>query len=738
MVVFNDHNSTILDVEEWLGESDLAESKRKEVKADIIDAIGSVQFIRNLCDINIKQAKDLPRDSNNRIIVNLTNPHKLEDMDYFCQTRNYFKKHGVYTKLYPNKNPNSQYMKFWKREADRIRNGMVRESDGEWVPGELYFYWNYSPILLTKKTDINSKRADRVRDFPNVWLGDYLFFHYLEQARNNGQHVEVLKQRGIGWSYKGGALSPRLALFYKDSRFFYTAFEKEYLIKDGVMNKAWDTLDFLANNTPFPRLRLKDTIMEKIIGYKDTDTGAERGQKSSIIGVTSKDESGRLRGKRGWIFFEEYGIFPNIKDVWNTCRDSAEDGENVFSVLIAGGTGGSEEADFAGAEDMFRYPDSYNIYGIPNVFDKNADGKSKCGFFWGAYLNRANCYDDNGNPDVIKALYQLIVERVKIKYNSSDVKALTQRKAEKPITPDECMLRVGGTVFPVGDLKEYLADIEIAQEKFVSSHMTGEFVIKSDGGVSFKNSSDCYPIRTFPIKGNNRLGAVEIFEPPKESSVFRYLVGVDTVDNDNVIDGSLGSAFVFDLVEDKIVAEYSGRPQLAKDFYEIVYRLAVYYKAKINYENNIKGLYAYFDSKNRLDWLVDTPKILTDTQMIKAIGFGNKAKGTHATKEINAWGMQLLANWMLEDKQITEGEETKTVLKMHTIRSIGLLKECIAWNPDLNTDRISAMGMVMILRENYQKNLAYIKNPNLAHRKIYEDEAFKRVNKMFGEKRIIN
>ena len=36
-------------------------------------------------------------------------------------------------------------------------------------------------------------------------------------------------------------------------------------------------------------------------------------------------------------------------------------------------------------------------------------------------------------------------------------------------------------------------------------------------------------------------------------------------------------------------------------------------------------------------------------------------------------------------------------------RSIGYIKECIAWNPDINTDRVSAMDMVMILREDRAK-----------------------------------
>jgi hypothetical protein len=40
---------------------------------------------------------------------------------------------------------------------------------------------------------------------------------------------------------------------------------------------------------------------------------------------------------------------------------------------------------------------------------------------------------------------------------------------------------------------------------------------------------------------------------------------------------------------------------------------------------------------------------------------------------------------------------------LRRIRSIGYIKEAIAWNPDINTDRCSAMDMVMILREDRKK-----------------------------------
>lgn len=72
---------------------------------------------------------------------------------------------------------------------------MVRE-DGEWIPGDYYWYLNYCPILLTEKVGKGGKRADRISGFPKVWLGDYLFFHYKNQAEYLGQHIETLKAKG--------------------------------------------------------------------------------------------------------------------------------------------------------------------------------------------------------------------------------------------------------------------------------------------------------------------------------------------------------------------------------------------------------------------------------------------------------------------------------------------------------------------------------------------------------------
>ena len=49
---------------------------------------------------------------------------------------------------------------------------MIRESDGEWITGDMYFYLNYFPIIQTKMIE-GTNIGDRVTDFPEVWEGVY-------------------------------------------------------------------------------------------------------------------------------------------------------------------------------------------------------------------------------------------------------------------------------------------------------------------------------------------------------------------------------------------------------------------------------------------------------------------------------------------------------------------------------------------------------------------------------------
>ena len=193
MFEFNNVN-TELSQEDW-------ENMDNEVRQELTDYLDSVKFIQLLTAKDRPYAKDMLRRDDGRIIVDMSNPHILEDMDYFRKPAIFFQEHGTYTNLYPNSHPQSAYVKYWKEEAKRCRDGLLRESDGEWITGDFYFYLNYGRIYLTRYKQ-GSKRADRVEDFPNFYDGDYYYFHYLEDCREEGKNGSVLKSRGKGFSFK--------------------------------------------------------------------------------------------------------------------------------------------------------------------------------------------------------------------------------------------------------------------------------------------------------------------------------------------------------------------------------------------------------------------------------------------------------------------------------------------------------------------------------------------------------
>ena len=721
---------------------ELKDSLHKEIWSELTEYISSIEFIKRLIAPEEARgfAKDRRKDeeyNDGRIAVDITRPHILEDMDFFREKALFYEKHGRYTLLTPNPNPKSDYALFWKEELRRWKYGLVRESDGEWIPGQLYFYWNYSPIWLVETVSVTKegkKKGERKRKFPKPWLGDYLFYHYMEQGRSRGQHGKLLKTRGVGFSFKMGSISPcnMYTLPGSGNPNFHLASEKTFLSGDkGIWGKVLDTLDWIAETTPLPKMRLVDDTrnMNVQLGFKD-EYGTRKGIMSSVYGISLKDAPEKARGIRGpLIHYEEDGLFPNLEKAWNVNLKAVEDGDVGFGYMLAGGTGGTEGASFEGSEKLFYSPGGYNIYGIPNVFDKNTNGDTLCGFFWGGYLNRNGCYDEeNGEPDVIKSLIEILKSRFKIKYNSTDPNAITQKKAEEPITPQEAIMRTEGTVFPVADLKDYLESVMIQRDTFLAQHYVGELVRGQDGKLKWRPNADKYPIRSYDKDTANREGCLEIFEMPKENAngeivSGRYIAGIDPIDAD--AGTSLFSILVMDTFTDRIVAEYTGRPKLAEEAYEIALRILEFYNAQANYESNLKGLFSYFDKKNALHRLCDVPQILKDMEFVKGTNlYGNKAKGTLANARVNKWGRVLQADWMLT-KAYSEDESEK--LNLHTIRSIPYIEECIKWNADGNFDRVSAGIMLMILREDrYKRTQSAIENQNKKIDSLSNDNFFKK------------
>ena len=141
---------------------ELVNSLPQEVQDQLFDIINNVEFVKRLISPTREYAKDRPRDDRGRIIVDLANPHILEDMDYFRPSAIHYEKYGTFTNLRPNANPNSEYGKWVREERRRIWDGYVRESDGEWVTGYMYWFLNYSPMMLSKIREYKDKNGDSI------------------------------------------------------------------------------------------------------------------------------------------------------------------------------------------------------------------------------------------------------------------------------------------------------------------------------------------------------------------------------------------------------------------------------------------------------------------------------------------------------------------------------------------------------------------------------------------------
>ena len=741
---------------------ELVNSLPQEVQDQLFDIINNVEFVKRLISPTREYAKDRPRDDRGRIIVDLANPHILENMDYFRPSAIHYEKYGTFTNLRPNANPNSEYGKWVREERRRIWDGYVRESDGEWVTGYMYWFLNYSPMMLSKIREYKdkngkkrkSKRADRVEALPECWEGIYWRFHCLDQASNGGlynnfgggQHMAELASRGKGKSYSLASILNHIFVVgeneeaHEKVKGIVTAYQKDYLTKDGVLNKFVDMANFCATNTQFPRKRLKNSLQEMtwIMGYKDVELDIERGTQNTVLGVSSKDDESKLRGKRAAkILIEEFGTFPRLVDLYNVLLPSVQEGDIVFGQIYMLGTAGDNESDFAGAQEIMYNPKGYNMYALPNVFDKCNQGKPYFVFFFPGYVNRKGCYNENGVSDVIKALIEILMNRYRVKYNSTDPNTIIKTIAEVPITPAEAIVKTGVNMFPVADLTERIGQLDANPTEYDDVYV-GDLVFNKDGQIEYKPAS-ATPIRDFPHKDNKIEGAIEIYQLPEidrntgKPYNDRYILGADPYDDDESNTMSLGSIFVLDLWTDRIVAEYTGRPPFADDYYEICRKLCLFYNGRLNYEYNKKGLFSHFSTRNSLYLLTDVLEFLKEKQMMKD-GYGNKSKGTNASPAINAYARSRLRSWLLAPvpiMQTIDGEEKEVMVpRLFTVRNRALLKELINYNSEGNFDRISAMGMLMLLREDrmirYQGDVSKEKQERANNSYDGNDSFFKR------------
>lgn len=649
---------------------------------------------------------------------------RLHDTDKFRQAAIFFQQHGCYT-LAPR--GTTDYNKYWEQETDRCINGYTAP-DGEGITGYNYFYLNYSPIMRLKEEEYTDregnlrKRRQRILEFPSFWDYDYYYFCAIEQAELEGKHMAVLKCRQRGYSFKGGSMLVRNYMLIPGSKNFAIASEQKFLIGDGLLTKAWQIMDFLDKHTAWAKQRLVSTRMERTSGYKITDEfgkQTEQGYLSSITGITLKNDPERVRGTRAkLVLWEEGGKFPSLLDAWRIEQPSVEtDDGKAFGLMIAFGTGGTEGASFEGLKELFYKPKSYNVLSFPNIWDEGREN-TECAFFVPAYSNLES-FDDDGNQVYMdrdgnsykeKAIENLIDQRNKVKDGGASQQSIDRFISERPIRPAEAVLELGKNIFPRKLLMDQLTRIRTNKKLQSMKHIVD---LEWDGNGQVKaTEKPSGDITNYPLKkGDKPHGSVVIWEyPVKDPPLGLYIGGCDPYDHDDSFTNSLGSTFIFKRVRageawtDVIVAEYSGRPDTAEEYYENVRKLLTFYNARLLFENERKGIYPYFTNKHCDYLLADQPdKIISEVFKDSKV---QRRKGCHMTKQIRAYGEGLILEWLLDEFE--EGHPN-----VERVYSEPLIEELIENDGVRNVDRVIALCMVMIYREElYQLKVSSAKEQN--------------------------
>ena len=134
----------------------------------------------------------------------------------------------------------------------------------------------------------------------------------------------------------GAACGERLYTVIPKSKCIYAAFSENYLLGDGVLQKVWNTLEYLNQETEggLRRVRLgKNSELHKKAAIKNKQN-EESGHLAEVIGQVV-DNPRKLRGTRiDRLFFEEAGSFKDFQKAWGQSNPLVEINGNKFGTRI--------------------------------------------------------------------------------------------------------------------------------------------------------------------------------------------------------------------------------------------------------------------------------------------------------------------------------------------------------------------------------------------------------------------
>ena len=471
----------------------------------------------------------------------------------------------------------------------------------------------------------------------------------------------------------------------------------------------------------------------------------DAGSGSKIRSLSFMDNAFVGQGDRNnLIVLEEVGHFKNLIAAYNAMvHNMVQDTTRKFGTMVMTGTGGDMDGGSTlDAQYMFYNPEAFNILTFNDVWEN----RGKIATFIPSYMGLNHWRDDEGNIDFASAQKELDAGLENCK-RTMDRSLYEKELTYKARVPSEVFLMSDGNIFPVVELKEHLTEME-KHNIFESIEKPVSLYYDQNGsnGVSYKllQKGEAQPINTYPwMEGASTEGCPIIYEFPIEEEGKvpddLYVIGHDPF-RTNSETGSLAATIVFKTTRyaaqygsNQIVAVYYGRPFEGREASnEILLKLALFYNAKVMFENNVGNVKDFFEKRKRLDLLYKRPTtVLTNkdsnTSSMTFTDYGYPLSNQKYKME----ALQYIKTFLLEERgrenvkkeiitydrkgnrkiiEVTESIDKKEEEHQVIIRNLNriydrrLLQELISYNLEGNFDAVHAFaGCILAIEDNFRK-----------------------------------
>ena len=575
--------------------------------------------------------------------------------EWFTEARENYKRTGHYVQfLFGSK----AFSDFCEQEYDRCRNGMT--SHGYTITGDHYFFLNYYqlPNLHTAKAG-----SGRMIDFPDFYVAQYEWFHYLELCKLLRKNAALMKARGLGFSEMNASLAANMYTIRNNSNTVIAANLQKYV--EDTLSKVWNALSFLNDHTDdmFSQLsQVVNNAMARRASYIEMRNGlkVEAGSMAQIKGIVA-DKPNKIRGDRtDLLLYEEGGSWINSTKAFVQGDALIHIQGEQFGVKLIGGTGGDNGNALEGLRTIFYDPEAFNILPYKHNYCQTGD-YVLTGFFLPAFsIIRGEYMDSRGwtDPDKGKEYYNK--QREKFAKSPRD---LITYSAEYCFTPEEAFNLEGDNKFNKVNIAEQLTRIRALKQcppietgfleytfkdgKHAEDGITGfKWIPNQNGKIQILE----HPLWLLPDKKDEN-GKV-IWSAPKDRIKNLYVIGVDGIDigksqtSENTKDPSDFCLTVFKrtygLDEPQFVALYKDRPNDIREACKIAIKMAQYYNAIINIEATRQYLISYARERKLLRLFMKRPR----ATLSDSIRNTNKQYGTPATAAIIDHQTDLIADYV--------------------------------------------------------------------------------------------